>query len=296
MPPPDPSPSKYRKFIGCRLLSLILALMCPVTAGALPDLEQHLVHLKKRLPGPEFVITVEEPFVVVGDLPLPQLQGHARQTVGWAVAHLKRMYFERDPKQIVDIWLLRDADSYAHYVPILTGSDPVTPYGFYIPKLQGLYMNIQTGGGTLVHELVHPFIESNFPQCPPWFNEGLASLYEQCGERQGKMVGYTNWRLEGLQQAIHQGTLGGFPELMKMNSADFYGPGSARHYAQARYLCLYLQEQGQLQEFYHRLSRQPDPSGGAETLRQLLQIQDWQAFQKQWQSWVLKLQFPPRHS
>ena len=24
-------------------------------------------------------------------------------------------------------------------------------------------MNISTGGGTLVHEIVHPFIEANFP-------------------------------------------------------------------------------------------------------------------------------------
>ena len=34
-------------------------------------------------------------------------------------------------------------------------------------------MNISTGGGTLVHEIVHPFIEANFPACPPWLNEGL---------------------------------------------------------------------------------------------------------------------------
>ena len=49
-------------------------------------------------------------------------------------------------------------------------------------------MNISTGGGTLVHEIVHPFIQSNFPNCPSWFNEGLGSLYEQCRERNGKIV------------------------------------------------------------------------------------------------------------
>ena len=46
-------------------------------------------------------------------------------------------------------------------------------------------MNIATGGGTLVHEIVHPFVEANFPGCPTWFNEGLGSLYEQSAERKG---------------------------------------------------------------------------------------------------------------
>jgi hypothetical protein len=59
-------------------------------------------------------------------------------------------------------------------------------------------MNIQTGGGTLVHEIVLPFMEANFPQCPPWFNEGLGSLYEASSERDGEIIGLLNWRLKGL--------------------------------------------------------------------------------------------------
>ena len=51
-----------------------------------------------------------------------------------------------------------------------------------------LVMNIATGGGTLVHEIVHPFMEANFPACPSWFNEGLGSLYEQSGARDGRIV------------------------------------------------------------------------------------------------------------
>ena len=51
-------------------------------------------------------------------------------------------------------------------------------------------MNISTGGGTLVHEIVHPFVAANFPNCPAWFNEGLGSLYEQSGEVNGAIHGY----------------------------------------------------------------------------------------------------------
>ena len=69
---------------------------------------------------------------------------------------------------------------------------------------RALVMNIATGGGTLVHEIVHPFVAANFPDCPAWFNEGLGSLYEQCGEEDGQIHGYTNWRLPGLQAAIRK--------------------------------------------------------------------------------------------
>ena len=71
--------------------------------------------------------------------------------------------------------------SYNHYADKLFGEDGISIYGYYKPQLRTLVMNISTGGGTLVHEIVHPFMATNFPKCPSWFNEGLASLYEQAG-------------------------------------------------------------------------------------------------------------------
>ena len=87
----------------------------------------------------------------------------------------------------VDVWLLGTARSYERWSRTITGEEPGTPYGFYTPIHDALIMNIATGGGTLVHELVHPFVDANFPACPAWFDEGLASLYEQCGDKDGRM-------------------------------------------------------------------------------------------------------------
>ena len=67
-------------------------------------------------------------------------------------------------------------------------------------------MNIGTGGGTLVHEVVHPFIAASFPAAPAWFNEGLASLYEAVREKDGQFWGLPNWRLDGLKRAIRAGS------------------------------------------------------------------------------------------
>jgi hypothetical protein len=151
-------------------------------------------------------------------------------------------------------------------------------------------MNIATGGGTLVHEIVHPFVAANFPDCPTWFNEGLGSLYEQSGERDGHIVGYTNWRLPRLQKAIRERRVRTFKELTGLGANDFYSKETGTNYAQARYLCYYLQERGLLTRFYREFlaDRAADPTG-FDTLKKTLGVEDFDAFQKDWEKFVLGL-------
>jgi hypothetical protein len=154
-------------------------------------------------------------------------------------------------------------------------------------------MNIATGGGTLVHEIVHSFIGTNFPACPVWFNEGLASLYEQSAQRDGHIIGKTNWRLPILQKATSAGSLPSFGKLTATDTQSFYNNGRATNYAQARYLCYYLQEHGLLHRYYEAFvaNQKTDPTGYA-TLMQVLKEADMDAFQKSWEKWVLGLTFP----
>lgn len=256
------------------------------------DYVAHVEALREQLPHPGFHIVVQKPFVVCGDGGAEQVRRVAEGTVKWAVDGIKQDYFRRDPKRILTIWLFKDAESYRKHNELLFGSQPTTPFGYYSPQHGALVMDISTGGGTLVHEIVHPFIESNFPACPSWFNEGLASLYEQSSRRDGHIVGLTNWRLRGLQLAIEDQRLGSLETLCRTSRREFY-EGSGTHYAQARYLCYYLQEQGLLQKFYHQFVRaaDTDPSG-YQTLQSILGNPEMEAFEKQWQAWVLKLRFP----
>jgi hypothetical protein len=64
------------------------------------------------------------------------------------------------------------------------------------------------------------------------------------------------------------------------------------NYAQARYLCYYLQQQGLLKKFYRRFraQRKTDPTGYG-TLQEILSRKDMAAFQKEWEAFVLKLRF-----
>jgi hypothetical protein len=243
---------------------------------------------------PGFTVVVQPPFVVIGDEPPEIVQRRATETVKWAVDRLKRDYFSQDPAETIDIWLFRDGTSYTNHVRQLFGETPVSIFGYYSSGHRALLMNISTGGGTLVHEIVHPFMTANFPACPPWFNEGLASLYEAAADKHGHIQGLVNWRYKGLEQAIKDGKTISFERLTAMTDAEFYGGQSySSHYAQARYLCYYLQEQGLLTKFYQefRANVNQDPTGYA-TLKRVLHESDMDAFKVKWEKFVLGLRSP----
>ena len=257
------------------------------------DFAQHLMALKDRTPK-GFHVAVERPFVVIGDIGRAAVEQRASGTVRWVTEQVKHFYFEKDPEAIIDIWLFRDRSSYEKHCWDLFRTIPSTPFGFYSSEHRALIMNISTGGGTLVHEMIHPFIESNFPTCPSWFDEGLASLYEQSGSKKGAIHGLTNWRLAGLQEAIRDGNLPSFKTLCSTNSMQFYERDPGTNYAQARYLCYYLQERDLLRKFYHAFqSSKTDKQGYATLCKTLGRDQDEMArFQKGWEKWILGLRFP----
>jgi hypothetical protein len=266
----------------------------PAAAASFGDaaFARHVSDLQSTLPG-HFSVLVERPFVVVGDGPPDEVRSISERTVRWAVKLLKQDYFRHDPDEIVTIWLFKDDASYRRNTKRIFNDEPTTPYGYYSSAHRALIMNIATGGGTLVHEIVHPFVRANFPSCPAWLNEGLGSLYEQCGERDGHIVGYTNWRLAGLQRAIRAERLPSFRTLTATTDRGFYGDDRGTNYAQARYLCYYLQEQGKLTAFYRDfVANQKEDPTGYETLVKTIGEADMDAFQKKWERFVLELTFP----
>ena len=87
-----------------------------------------------------------------------------------------------------------------------------------------------------------------------------------------------------------------FRELCETTTYQFYRRDPGTNYAQARYLCYYLQQRGLLGKYYHQFRRnvKEDPSG-YETLKQVLGLEtekDMLRFKQSWESWVLTLQYP----
>lgn len=268
----------------------LLACARPAPAPVDP-LEARVTELRESLPE-GFTVLVESPWVVVGDEPPEHVRARAQQTVRWATQQLESRLFPVRPTEVWTIWMFGDAASYEKNAVALVGHpDPHTPYGY--ARDGQLVMNIATGGGTLIHEMVHPYVAANATGTPPWINEGLGSLYEQCGEISGRMVGLTNWRLAGLQQAIGAGALPSFEALASQDDHGFYQEDPGTNYAQARYLMYWLQEHDKLETFWHSWRRDPtaDPTGLV-TLRTVVGTEDLGAWQQGWEAWAMELHFP----
>jgi hypothetical protein len=256
------------------------------------DYAQHVMRLRRIAP-PGFTVAVEPPFVIASDAHPVEVAAYAHGTIRRAVALLKKDFFARDPDEIIDIWLLADDASYTEHARRVFGDAPDTPYGFYSREHRAIVINIATGGGTLVHEIVHPFMEANFPTSPPWLDEGLASLFEYPTSVDGHIRGLVNWRLPTLKAAIALGELPTFAWLTSRNAEQFYAEDPGTNYAEARFLCYYLQQRGLLVDFYHAFyeARVSDPTG-YETLLATLEVDDAARFERDWSSWILGLRQP----
>ena len=286
-PQPAPKPAPASPSLGSARPAEI-----PRIHGHTPaEYAQHVLALKERLGG-AYSVVIEPPFVVAGDAPEEKVRERAEGIVRWARTKLEQDFFLEEPPRILDVLLFSNATTYREKATELFHTAPTTPYGYYTSEHGALVMNIATGGGTLVHEIVHPFVEADFPSAPPWLNEGLGSLFEQSDERDGHIVGLTNWRLPSLQKAIAAHEMTPLGDLFRADAHAFYDEDPGTNYGVVRYLCYYLQEHGLLVRFYRELrARHADDPTGVATLRHVLGEGDLAAFQARWEAYVTKLRW-----
>ena len=215
--------------------------------------------------GTDCQIVVRPPFVLAGDLEREGIESLHDRTILPAVRAMHHSYFDTDPSEPIIVLMFRGEESYNRHCETLFGERGISIYGYYKPKLRTLVLNIATGNGTLLHELTHALVDFDFTDAPAWLNEGLASLHEQSRFRTGAdgpwLEGLVNWRLAGLQSVAKSGQLRSLAELF--NDPQFRGTGEGTNYAQARYFCLYMQQQGVLEKFYRSFRRHfaEDPRG-----------------------------------
>jgi hypothetical protein len=214
------------------------------------ELKTRKTELDKKLAGAGMTVVVSAPFVVITDEPGAALTRRVN-FIKWTTGLIEKDFFTKRPNKLIEIWLFKNESTYRKGAKKWFNDEPETPYGYYSTEDDALVMNIGPGAGTLSHELVHPYMEENFPNVPSWFNEGLASLYEQPREKDGHMWGTTNWRLPGLQRMIQNKSIPSVAKLLETTRDGFYD-ASYDSYAYARFLVQYLQDQGKLRDFYKK--------------------------------------------
>jgi hypothetical protein len=247
--------------------------------------------------GTDCAAIVRSPFVVAGDLDLDELNRWHEETIGPAARAMAKSYFNTLPDEPITVLLFSERADYDRQARSLFGDEGISTYGYYKPETRTLVMNIGTGGGTLVHELTHALIDFDFPDVPDWFNEGLASLHEQCHIRrdESEIDGLVNWRLPGLQKTIRAGRLRSLETMI--HDDDFCGAEVGLNYAHARYFCLFLQSNHNprhrdvLSEFYVELRAQHanDPKGLA-AVRHVFPDQTWAQLDAAFREFVLSLE------
>lgn len=272
------------------IIALCFGALAPSIAAAAPtddELAARKADLEKKLKGKGFTVVVEAPFVVVGDEGPAAVKKRASGFLRWTVTLLEKDFFTKRPDKIIEVWLFGNEKTYRAGAKKYFGDEPETPYGYYSPSAEALIMNIGPGAGTLSHEVVHPYMEANFPNVPSWFNEGLASLYERPIEKAGHIWGLPNWRLPNLKKQLRAKALPSIPTLLSTTRDGFYN-ADYDSYAYARYLMLYLQEKGKLRDFYQKfLADKKDPTGQAAMEDVLGEKLD--TFEPKWRKWALDL-------
>jgi hypothetical protein len=189
----------------------------------------------------------------------------------------------------VDLCLFGSTRSYKAFVAEVFGEDyDSSDWGFYVPRRRLVMANIGASRGNLRHELTHALLDDGFPDIPAWLNEGLGSLYGSAVRTKKGFKFLVNYRLRHLRQALKAGLLPDLDELANSTRQDVYGLNSLAYYSVSRYVLLYLEHRGKLDEFVGKL-RQGKLTPGRQ-LKILKEYIDYDAFIK----WTKKLRIKPK--
>jgi hypothetical protein len=271
---------------------LVLLSAAPTTEASRDEKVQAMLHAwEPRFREERLRFVVAGPFVIAGNGTAKQLAAYRDGTILAAARALEATYFRTPLRDAVVICLFESEGPYRRLARKWFNQTDVPHFGFYRHADRVMFMNVATGTGTLVHELTHALIAPDFPNVPAWFNEGLASLYEQCSLSGDTITGLPNWRLPGLQKAIRDQTLRPLKDLIE--DPDFYRRDLVGlNYAEARYLMYYLQQRKLLTAYYRRFrDGVDDDANGLKSLQQVISPQSLDDFEKQWRAFVLDIRF-----
>lgn len=271
-------------------IAIVLVHACLLRSKARRGLSRGLANLRKTFPTDKFALLKYLPFLVVTDEDPSEVMARLKSTVPWAIQKLRNTYSWKEPKRTIGIWLFADRAHYDACEKLFWGGERQRVGGRFLQRSNSILADISLGNGVLVHETVHAFIHTNFPRCPPWFNEGLASLYNRCCEVDGEMRGCPDASAAALQSAILSGRTVPFKRLCSLSYNQFHGARETTNYAQSRYLCYYLQERGLLKQYYRafRANHRKDPTG-YNTLIRLVGHATEQHFEQDWETMVLAI-------
>jgi hypothetical protein len=285
----------------------------PVTASAPPGstkaetvkeeeeaetLREELEQLEKKRKelGDNFLSANVGPFLILANCSEAEFERIKKWTIRDCMDAFNKDFFETKPTHRYTVYLFKDDRTYRHFAKKLWNDTDISKFGYYKPSIKALVVNIDTGTGTLVHEMVHALMEADFPDSPAWFNEGMGSLFEHCRieeNERGHIHGLMNWRFPALREALEKGKIAPLSEVLATSRSQFYGERREHYYAMARYLCMFGQQKGVLPKFYKKFrdNYKEDPTG-KKFLEEVFG-KKLEEIEKDWHAWLKEQKYPP---
>jgi hypothetical protein len=202
---------------------------------------------------PNISITKFRYFVVFSDLGEELTYKLIDTDIRNSVTALESNFIALSPAGITPIILFGDLANYKIFVLSNYKDIPeqnLSQFGFYKISKNVIVVRYVSWKGSIPHEITHKFTNTDFPDMPSWFDEGLASLNEKATFTKNELIGEFSLRIIPLRRAIKENTYTGLEHLMTTNDEILYGKRSSYYYAQSRYLLMMLQQEGKLYEFY----------------------------------------------
>jgi hypothetical protein len=218
------------------------------------DLQARTDEARRQL-GTRTVVRVEgDVFVLAALRASPKFDQAADLTRQALDAFYRAGRFTKHPDRAVSAFIFDAQQPFDVHCGSRAGAEPESLFGMYTLKTRTICVNAGPGASTLVHEIVHPVIQTDFPHAPAWIDEAIASLYETpIFPKRGEIQGVTNWRLARLQRALDSAANKDkvrVDALFAMSDADFRGPDIDLHYAIARFFAQWLDARKALWPFY----------------------------------------------
>lgn len=230
-------------------------------------------------------------FVLVGRYREEELEEHYRRGLEDAYRFLKHEYFPQGPQRLITVFLSDDPYDlitdmiriyddpeirvYEDYVNIISD---MHFFGCFIKVDNLMAATIAGGYGTLLHELMHALIASDYPDAPSWLNEAMAMLYERSKWTPSRLVALPNWRMEFINEH-NIGSLADFDRILQDPPSD--RDEFAQMLAKIRLLMLFLDSKELVNDFYKAAKEKGDSFVMSEVLNAFgeeLSEQHWERF------------------
>ena len=242
-----------------------------------------------------YALLVRPPYVIAGNLSDEMLERLYRDIIRPTEQALSVSFFDQRTTAPIKIVVFSTESDLRDFARRVDRRQPDSYYGYYLRSQRRIVVNISTGAGTLAHELTHALSHFDFPNMPEWFDEGLASLFEQSdfSDNSRRLTGADNWRVHHVLRALHDNRLRPTADLL--SDRGMRSEHQTIDYAHARYVCLYLQEQQLLEPYYRKLRARaesasvgPSAEYGLDTLLELLSLDTTRDLDTDFRRWVVK--------